>query len=37
MKRDYRLYIKDILDAIQKIEDFVGNISFERRMRVHWG
>lgn len=29
MKRDYRLYIKDILDAIQKIEDFVGNISFE--------
>lgn len=30
MKRDYRLFIKDIIDCINKIEAFVGNISFEK-------
>jgi uncharacterized protein with HEPN domain len=29
MKRDYSLYIKDILDAIRRIEDFVGDMTFE--------
>ena len=29
MKRDHSLYIKDILDAIQRIEDFAGDITFE--------
>lgn len=29
MKRDHSLYIKDILDAIQRIEDFVRDITFE--------
>jgi uncharacterized protein with HEPN domain len=28
MKRDYRLYIKDILDCIQRIEEFVGDMNF---------
>lgn len=28
MKRDYALFIKDIADCINKIEEFVGNISF---------
>jgi len=29
MKRDYRLFIKDILDAIEKIEEFVADMSYE--------
>lgn len=29
MKRDYRLFIEDILDCIEKIEQFVGNLSFD--------
>jgi uncharacterized protein with HEPN domain len=29
MKRKESLYIKDIVEAIEKIEEFVGNISFE--------
>lgn len=29
MKRDYKLFIQDILDSINKIEDFIGEISFE--------
>ena len=29
MKRDYRLFIKDILDAIEKIEEFVAGMSYE--------
>lgn len=29
MKRDYALYIKDISDCIQKIEEFVGEMEFE--------
>ena len=29
MKRDYKLYINDILDCIQKIEDFVGDMDFD--------
>ena len=29
MKRDYRLFIEDILDCIEKIEQFVGDISFD--------
>ena len=29
MKRDYSLYIKDILDSISLIEEFIGNIDFD--------
>lgn len=29
MKRDYRLYISDILDCIQKIKLFVGDMIYE--------
>ena len=29
MRRDYKLFIKDILDAIQKIEEFVAGMDFE--------
>ena len=29
MKRSYRLYINDILDSILKIEEFVGDMSYE--------
>jgi uncharacterized protein with HEPN domain len=28
MKRDYQLFIKDILDCINKIEEFVGKMNF---------
>jgi uncharacterized protein with HEPN domain len=28
MKRDYKLFVKDILDAINNIEDFVGNMNY---------
>ena len=33
MKRDYRLFIKDILECINKIENFVGEMSFDEFMR----
>lgn len=29
MKRDYRLFIKDIMEAIEDIEAFVGDINFD--------
>lgn len=29
MKRDYKLYIKDMLDSILKIEDFVGDMNYK--------
>ena len=29
MKRDYRLFIKDIVDAIESIEEFVAGMDFE--------
>ena len=29
MKRDATLYLKDILDCIQKAQEFIGNMSFE--------
>jgi len=29
MKRDYKLFVKDILNAIEKIEEFVADMSFE--------
>ena len=29
MKRDYSLYIKDILDCIERVEEFVGDINFD--------
>ncbi len=29
MKRDYKLFVQDILDAIKRIEEFVGEMSFE--------
>lgn len=33
MKRDYKLYIKDILECIDKIKSFVGEMSFEEFMK----
>lgn len=33
MKRDYRLYIDDILEAIEKIEKYVEGISFDEFAR----
>ncbi|TLD40813.1 MAG: hypothetical protein JETT_2912 [Candidatus Jettenia ecosi] len=33
MKRDYSLFIKDILEAIKKIEEFVGNMNFDEFVR----
>ena len=29
MRRDYKLYLQDILEAIQKIQSYTSNISFE--------
>lgn len=29
MSRDYKLYVKDIIDCIEKIEEFIGNMSFD--------
>ncbi|MCW3130208.1 MAG: DUF86 domain-containing protein [Methanophagales archaeon] len=29
IKRDYKLYINDILDSILKIEEFVGDMSYK--------
>lgn len=29
MKRDYRLYLKDILSAMESIHDFVGGMNFD--------
>ena len=29
MKRDYRLFVEDILDSLEKIEEFVADMSFE--------
>lgn len=38
MQRDYKVYLKDILLAIDKIEEYIGNFSFEElvkeKMRV---
>jgi len=28
--RDYKLYLKDILDAMERIEEFVEDMSFEK-------
>jgi uncharacterized protein with HEPN domain len=28
MKRDYKLFVKDILDAIDKIEEFIGRMEY---------
>lgn len=33
MKRDYSLFIKDIMEAIKKIEEFVGNMNFDEFVR----
>ena len=33
MKRDYTLYVKDILNAIDSIEKFVANMSFEELLK----
>ena len=32
-KRDYRDYLQDMLDSINEIEDFVGDLSFEEFRR----
>jgi uncharacterized protein with HEPN domain len=29
MKRDYSLYIKDILDCLERVEEFVGDMNFD--------
>lgn len=29
MKRDYRLFVEDILDSIEKIEEFVADMNFD--------
>lgn len=33
MKRKGSLYIKDIVEAIEKIEEFIGNMSFEEMVQ----
>ena len=33
MKRDYRLFIEDISECIDKIEEFVGNMDFDEFVR----
>ncbi|MCM8820344.1 MAG: DUF86 domain-containing protein [Candidatus Omnitrophica bacterium] len=33
MKRDYKLFVKDIIEAITKIESFVGEMAFEKFMK----
>lgn len=33
MKRDYKLFIKDLLECINKIEDFVNEMSFDEFMK----
>ena len=30
MKRNHRLFVKDILDSIEKIEEFIGNMDFKK-------
>ena len=30
MRRDYSLYIKDILDCIDRIEEFIGDMNFDK-------
>ena len=30
MKRNHKLFVKDILDAIEKIEEFIGNMDFKK-------
>jgi len=29
MKRDYSLYIKDILDCIERVEEFIGDMNYD--------
>lgn len=29
MKRDYKLFVKDIIDAMESIEEFVGNMTLK--------
>lgn len=33
MKRDYKLFIKDILDCMNRIEEFVGDMDFDEFVR----
>ncbi|MEA1965314.1 MAG: DUF86 domain-containing protein [Candidatus Aerophobetes bacterium] len=33
MKRDYKLFIKDILECITKIENFIGEMNFDEFMK----
>lgn len=33
MKRDYRLFIEDILDSIEKVEEFTANMGYEDFMK----
>jgi uncharacterized protein with HEPN domain len=30
MKRDYKLFIKDIMEAIEDIETFIGDMDFDK-------
>lgn len=29
MKREYRLFVKDVLEAMEKIEEFIGDLDYE--------
>ncbi len=29
MKRDFKLYLRDIVDSVDSVEEFIGNIDFE--------
>lgn len=33
MKRSYKLFLCDLMDSIEKIEEFIGNMSFEEFMK----
>lgn len=33
MRRDTELYLEDILKAIQEVEDFIGNLSFDEFLK----
>ena len=34
MTRDIKLYLEDILKAIQEVEEFMGDISFDDSLRM---
>jgi len=32
MKRNHKLFVKDILDCLEKIDEFIGGMDFEKFM-----